>query len=168
MAFKVNPVLEILAQAGVGNRSDVVFLRGFVAQTGKTSVAIKAGLFGASTYEVAVGDIITSKDNSDGSVTLMVRDSATVVIQTTAGVLQEAREKLPTKGEIDKCIQDSRNNCINNLVLGGSTPQHAAAACDNSAVASIRESLCSNPLRLGGLAASALGSEVVGDMWDFT
>lgn len=168
MEFKINPVLEVLAQAGVRNRSDVVFLRGLVAQAGERTVAIRAGLFGESTYEVTVGDIITSKDNSDGSVTLMVRSSGTVVIQTTAGVLQEAMEKKPTQAEIDKCIGNSRSNCINNLVLGGSTPEHAAAACDSPAVAGIRESLCSNPLRLGGLAASALGTEVMGDMQDFT
>lgn len=168
MEFKINPVLDILAQAGVRNRSDVVFLRGLVAQTGKTSVTIRAGLFGESTYEITVGDIITSKDNSDGSVTLMVRGSATVVIQTTAGVLEVAKEKGPTQAQIDKCIGDDRNHCINNLVLGGTTPEHAAAACDDPFVAAFRGARCSNPSRFGGLAASALGSEIVGDILDFT
>jgi hypothetical protein len=65
-------------------------------------------------------------------------------------------------------VQDSRTQCINGLLIQGSTPEQAAAACDQPIVAAIRESLCANPLRLSGalgglIEPGRLGVEVVAD-----
>jgi hypothetical protein len=168
MEFKVHPQLEATAKAGARNRADVVFLRGLVAQTGKTSVRIRSGLFGASAYEVNLSDVITSGENPDGSVSLTIPRSAPVVIHTTADVLQVAKDDdprpRPTEEQVRRCIEERRQGCIDTqTTINGRTPEEAAQICDQPAVAAMREGGCRNPINLGRLDTARLGAEVVSD-----
>lgn len=168
MEFKVNPLLETLRKAEATSRCDVVFLRGLVARTGKTSVAIRAGLFGASTYEVELANVISAKENADGTVAMIVRGDTPVVIHTTAGVMQVARQRGPgpTPAQVQDCIDSDRQRCINGALMNNPslTQEQAESICDAPAVAVVRESFCRNPVTLissGGLISGGLGSEVV-------
>jgi len=162
MEYTVDPELAAVEKAGIKTRCEVVFLRGLVGQAEKSSVALRAGLFGASSYEVQLTDVLLSKENADGSVTLMVRRSAPVVISSTAGVLVEDRPNR-TPQQIADCIAADRAQCIKDHA--GLSPAQLAAVCDDPAVTAIRESLCENPIRVsGGLPVPGrLGVEVVTD-----
>jgi hypothetical protein len=163
MEYTVNPELAAVEKTGIKTRCEVVFLRGLVDRAEKSSVALRAGLFGASSYEVQLSDVLLSEENADGSVTLMVRSSAPVAIGTTAGVLQVEDRPNRTPEEIAACIQASRDQCIKDHA--GLSPAQAAAVCDDVAIASLRQSLCENPPRVsGGLPVPGrLGVEVVSD-----
>jgi hypothetical protein len=168
MEFKVHPRLEAIAKAGAQNRADVVFLRGLVAQTGKSSVRIRAGLFGASVYEVNLSDVISAGENPDGSVSLAILGSAPVVIHTTGDVLQVAADDdprpRPTEEQVRRCIEERRQGCIDTqTTLNGRTQDEAEQICDQPAVAAVREGGCRNPINLGRLGTARLGAEVVSD-----
>jgi hypothetical protein len=171
LAFKVNPRLEAIAKAGSPKRSDVVVLRGLVANADQASVDIRADLFGSSAYSVSIGDVISSSENPDGSVSLVVHGDAPVTIQTTAGVLQVAKDNTrpPTQTEIDRCNEQGRNTCIDDRRIAGRTRAEAEAICDSDQIAGIRDAVCSVPAAVRGLrfqAGAYLGAEVVADLFD--
>jgi hypothetical protein len=168
MEFKVNPLLEAITEAGVTTRCEVVFLRGQVSMTGESSVAIRAGLFGPSTYEVELGDIISAKENADGSVAMMVRGTTPVVIRTTAGVMQTARANNGprTPAEVEACVNSERDKCIQDLINLGSSPEGAQAGCTSGGAEAIRRIRCESAISIGGGGVGSvgfLGSEVVAD-----
>jgi hypothetical protein len=170
MDFKVNPRLEAITKAGAPKRSDVVILRGLVANEDRTSVVVRAGLFGSSAYAVALGDIISSTENTDGSVSLLVRSDAPVTIQTTAGVLQVAADNTrpPTQSEIDECNRMARDNCIADRMIAGRTRAEAQGICDSEQIAGLRDAICHGPVAVRGFLAGRnfLGAEVVSDVFD--